>query len=135
MSCAEALPVGFSSSQPAGAWESKGPLDINQCLDACSDSSNLFMMLHTADGVTTCSCAPSVDMSILSQDFPTAPGDYQVLDISELKIGAEYTVQYKDGLEVKSTSLANDYYTVTVKMPGKKDILFASKDVNIDFAC
>ena len=77
------------------------------------------MMLHTVDDVTSCWCAPSADLTVLDQEYPTEAGAYQVLDISELKIGAVSSVQYPDGFEVTSTNLANDYCTFTSELPGK----------------
>ena len=120
----EVVLVGFSASQPAGAWTSLGQMSIEECVSACYQSNDLFMMVRTVDGVTSCWSAPIVDMSLLSQQFPSGPGEYEVFDISPMKIGSQSAVSHSSGFVVKSTIVKNGYRTFTVTMPGKIYIAF-----------
>ncbi|KAF0308728.1 hypothetical protein FJT64_020086 [Amphibalanus amphitrite] len=113
------VPAGFSVSQPAGAWTSLGQMTISECIDTCSRESDLFLMVRTVDDATSCWSAPLVDMSLLRQQFPSVSGEYQVLDLSVMKIGTKITVTHSAGFNVSSTGIKNGYRGYAVKMPGE----------------
>ena len=125
MCATEALPIGFSLSKPAGAWESKEASCPSACLDACSEGSFLYAMMSNKDGVFACSCANDADMDALTQYYPTEAGQYEVLYIGDMQVGAVLTVQYDNGMQVTSTNLPNNYCSFTAKLPGKIDILLS----------
>ena len=121
------MPTGYSASRPAGKWTNLGQMGVRDCLKACSQGEDLFMMAQTVDGVTSCWSAPFVDMSLLSQKYPRASDEYQVFEISALRIGTTFTVRHGSGLAVESTDIQHGYHTYDAKLPGEINILLFMK--------
>ena len=94
-------------------------MSVADCLSTVYQGSDLFMMVQTVDGVTSCWSATVVDMGLLSLEFPSAPGEFEVMDISLMKIGSSQTVTLGGGFAVKSTMIKNGYYLFDVTVPGE----------------